>query len=55
MKDMSLYFFELNKKNQIENIERIEIGERIRDLIYNQNKIFLFLEDSASIGIIDWN
>ena len=34
--------------------EKIFIGERIRDLTFNQknNKIYLTLEDSGSIGVI---
>jgi len=55
MRDKSIYSFNLNQKNQIENLERIEVGERIRDMIHDQNKIFLFLEDSGSIGIINLN
>ena len=53
MRDKSIYFFILNADRQIENIERIEIGERIRDLNIYQNKIILFLEDTASIGTIN--
>ena len=51
LRDKSLYFFKLNNK-EISNIQRIEVSERIRDLKYFENKIYLFLEDSASIGII---
>ena len=53
LKDKSLYFFNLDINNQIQNLERVEIGERIRDLIFYQNQIIMFLEDTASIGIID--
>ena len=53
MTDQSIYFFNLNKNNEIENFEKVEIGERIRDLIFYQNQIIMFLEDTASIGIID--
>jgi len=53
LKDKSIYFFNLNKSNEIENFEKVEIGERIRDLIFYQNQIIMFLEDTASIGIID--
>ena len=36
-----------------ENFNRIEIGERIRDMVYikKTNQVLLFLEDTASIGI----
>ena len=53
LKDHSLYFFELNKVKKIFNLERIEVFERIRDLRFHDNKLYLFLEDTASIGVID--
>ena len=66
MKDESLYFFEFdynNKKvttpNKVSNgyaenikIERVHIGERIRDMIKYEDKLFLFLEDTASFAQI---
>ena len=36
-------------------VDKKTIGERIRDLAYGNNLIFLFLEDTASIGIIKDN
>lgn len=53
MKDKSLYFFDLNENNEIKNFDRVEIGERIRDLIVFKKRLILFLEDSGSIGVID--
>ena len=50
--DKSLYFFKLNKKNEITNLKRIYIHERIRDLILKNNYLYLFLEDTASLGKI---
>ena len=55
MRDKSLYFFSLNKKREMENLKRIEIKERIRDLYFKNNRLYLFLEDTASIGIINFN
>ena len=55
LKDKSLYFFNLNKKKEIINLKRVEISERIRDLKFKNNKLYLFLEDSPSIGIVDLN
>ena len=52
LKKRALYFFELNSENQIINLEEVEIFERIRDLKFYNNKLFLFLEDSPSIGVI---
>ena len=55
LRDRSLYFFELNKENKISNLNRVEVFERIRDLKFYKNKLFLFLEDTASIGVININ
>lgn len=52
LKDKSLYFFELSDK-KIKNLIRHEIGERIRDLDFHDNKLYLFMESSATIGILD--
>jgi len=51
----ALYFLELDNENKIADLEEIEIFERIRDLKFYNNKIFLFLEDTASIGVISFN
>jgi len=55
MKDKSLYFFELNEQKQIINLNRVEVFERVRDLRFNNNQLFLFMEDTASIGVINLN
>ena len=55
MKDKSLYFFNLNEKKQIINLNRLEVFERIRDLRFNNNQLFLFMENTASIGVINLN
>ena len=64
MKDESLYFFEYDNKKENQkfgqkihsddnkNIERIHIGERIRDMIYHDKNLYLYLEDSASIAVV---
>ena len=48
-------FAQLNKKRQIENIFRLEVYERIRDLKYKNNKLYMFMEDTASIGVLNLN
>ena len=53
--DQSLYFFELNKQNQIINLVRVEVLERVRDLRFNNSQLYLFMEDTASIGVINLN
>ena len=45
----------MNKKKQIINLEKVKVWERIRDIKYKHNKLYLFLEDTASIGLIDIN
>ena len=54
-KDKSLYFFELNEQKQIIYLDRIEVFERVRDLRFNENQLYLFMEDTASIGVINLN
>tara|TARA_Y100000591_G_scaffold109749_1_gene93346 strand:+ start:311 stop:1726 length:1416 start_codon:yes stop_codon:yes gene_type:complete len=51
--DKSIYFFSLDKDNQINNFKRIFVNERVRDMIFKNDKLYLFLEDTASIGIIN--
>ena len=55
MKDRSLYFFKLDSEKNLRNLNRIEVFERVRDLNFNNNKLYLFLEGSASIGVINLN
>ena len=51
LKDSSLYFFELKDKKII-NLERVEVFERVRDLVFKNYNLYLYLENSASIAII---
>jgi hypothetical protein len=55
LKDKSLYFFELDKQKRIVNLNRIEVFERIRDLRFYNNRLYLFMENTASIGVLDFN
>lgn len=56
LKDASIYFLILNEQNQINQVSRTNIDhERIRDIVFLNNKLYLFLETSASIGEIDIN
>ena len=57
LKDESIYTFTLNKKNELTEFKRIEIGERIRDMAYDSEKkeVIFFLENTASIGILKTN
>ena len=55
LKDKTIYEIELNKNFDKANItDQINIGERIRDIVYdNELKIYyIYLEDSPAIGIL---
>ena len=69
MKDESLYFFtfdyddkNITSPNKVINgradnieIKRVHIGERIRDMIYYNEKLYLYLEDTASLAEVTIN
>jgi hypothetical protein len=55
LRNESLYFFELNKQREIINLDRVKVSERVRDLRLKDNKLYLFMEDTASIGVINLN
>ena len=55
LREKSLYFFELNEQKQIINLDRVEVFERIRDLNFYKNQLYLFMEDTPSIGVINLN
>ena len=57
LKAHSLYFFEYlynNKENNFNIVKKLDIGERIRDMIYYNNKLYLYLEDTASLAEISF-
>jgi len=51
----SIHTFKLNSNFELENHEIISLNDRIRDIEYSErfNSIFLFLEKTASIGILE--
>jgi hypothetical protein len=53
--DLSIHQFILDTDLKIEQHNIMPVGERVRDMIYVEelNKIFLFLETSGSIGILE--
>ena len=53
LKAKVLYVFKLDDKNSVIKQNRVTIGERIRDLSFYKNQIYLFLEDTATICVID--
>ena len=44
-----------NLEGEIKKIKRVHIGERIRDMIYYNEKLYLYLEDTASLAEISFN
>ena len=54
MKSRSIYTFELNNNYKIQNLKKIYVGERIRDMVYFKkiDAILLALEDTGSIGFL---
>lgn len=48
----TLTFFEIDE-NKYKELGRVNINERIRDIINHDNKLILFLEDTPSIALID--
>ena len=50
----SIHNYLLNKDQKLELIEIIALNERVRDFFYSEslNEIFLFLENSGSVGIL---
>ena len=54
LRDKSLYFFRLDNK-KLSNFKRVTVNERVRDINFKDNKLYLFLEDTASLGIISLN
>ncbi len=58
LKGHSLYFFEYSynkKENNFNIIKQLDIGERIRDMIYYNSKLYLYLEDTASLAEVSFN
>jgi hypothetical protein len=53
LRDKSIYFFTLSADNEIDNFTRISVDERVRDLIYKDNYLYLILENTGSLGIIN--
>ena len=43
----------LNNENKIIQFDNFKINERVRDMILFNEKIYLFLEDTGSIGVIN--
>lgn len=55
--DMSLHYFKIKNQNQIFNYEKIPVGERIRDLLYDKKNKFIImvLENSPALGFVSIN
>jgi len=53
--DRSLHFISLDKNLKIQNKKIIGLNERVRDIVFDkeENQIIMFLENSASIAVIN--
>ena len=51
----SLYFFQLNNEKKIINIEKVKVFQRVRDLVYNNEVLYLLFEEPSSVGVISLN
>ena len=56
MAEKGLYFFQLDKNKKLTNLVHLFLDERVRDIKFSKHdrKLYLFLEDSASIGILEF-
>ena len=52
LKDKSLYFIEIDKK-KIKSIKRFETKQRMRDLKYHENTVYIYFESTGSLGILE--
>jgi hypothetical protein len=49
----SLIFFELINRKKIINLEIVKVFERVRDLKFHDGKLYLFMESTGQVGIIN--
>ena len=49
-----LFFFKLDQDNKISKYHIETAGERVRDINFKNNKLILFLEDTDTIGIVNY-
>ena len=49
----TLYLFNIINNNSIDIFEKFELDERIRDLKFENKKLYMYLEDSGSIGVME--
>ena len=52
LKAKSIYLFELNELNEMINLKVINVYERVRDVKFKNKNLYLFLENTGSIGVI---
>ena len=53
--DKSIYFFELDNKKKIINLEQVKVFQRVRDLTYKDDKLYILFESPLVIGEISLN
>jgi aldose sugar dehydrogenase len=55
LKEESLVFMTINAQNQITSEERVNVGERIRDLDVDENRSLVATTDSGKIMVFKLN
>ena len=48
----SLYFFQLNDEKKMINLQQVKVFQRVRDLVYKNEVLYLLFEEPSSIGVI---
>lgn len=48
----SLYYFQLNEEKKIINLKQVKVFQRVRDLVYKNEALYLLFEEPSSIGVI---
>ena len=53
--DLTLYIYELDNKNNIINKKNVILNQRIRDLHIIGQKLFMFLESTGTVAVVNLN
>ena len=49
----SSYFFNISKQKKVNNFFRVSVGEGVWDMVYKNKKLYLFLNNANSVGVIN--
>ena len=54
-KEISQYIFLNLAKKKLINLKKVKVTQRVRDLKYKNNSLFLFFDEPSAIGLISLN